>query len=95
MKKRGITRRTLVTGAAALASYQALADGLSGSMSPQLGGTIDIDGFDGGLGIVNVWLANLPPGYGYRYYTDDSGNNQIILYQDASGNFYPLIAPLP
>ncbi|UFW75196.1 hypothetical protein [Bradyrhizobium sp. WU425] len=47
------------------------------------------------LGGANVWLAALPPGYGYRYWVDGNGNNQLILYQDASGNYFAMYAPLP
>jgi hypothetical protein len=41
-----------------------------------------------------VWLSALPAGYGYRYWVDGNGENQLILYQDASGNYYALYAPL-
>jgi lysophospholipase L1-like esterase len=43
-----VTRRTLITGAAALASYRALADGISGSTTRQSGGGIGFS-FDGGI----------------------------------------------
>ena len=49
----------------------------------------------GNLGTVNIPLSVLPAGYGYRYWVDGNGNNQLILYQDASGNYYALYAPLP
>lgn len=42
----------------------------------------------------NAWLPPLPPGYGYRYWVDSNGNNQLILTQDASGNYYAMYALL-
>lgn len=46
------------------------------------------------LGWVNAWLPPLPSGYGYRYWVDSNGNNQLILTQDAGGNYYAMYAPL-
>lgn len=48
MSNRRLTRRGLIIGAAALTSYHSLADGLSGSVTPQSGGGIGL-GFDGGI----------------------------------------------
>jgi len=51
-------------------------------------------GSAGARGGVNVWLPPLPQGFGYRYWVDSNGNNQLILTQDASGNYFAMYAPL-
>jgi hypothetical protein len=68
--------------------------GRIGDIRMRFGGMGRDFGHLGGLGTVNVWLASLPAGYGYRYWVDGNGDNQLILYQDASGNYFALYAPL-
>ncbi|MCK1322169.1 hypothetical protein IVA94_14960 [Bradyrhizobium sp. 156] len=63
---------------------------------PNLGLKLGLSG--GGLGTAGVSqqaAAALPAGYGYRYWVDGNGDNQLILYQDAGGNFYALYTLLP
>lgn len=46
------------------------------------------------LGEVNIPASVLPPGYGYRYWVDGNGQNQLLLYTDTSGNYFAIYAPL-
>jgi len=73
-----ITRRTLLASVAALISSEALSAGISGGVTPQIGGGVDF-GFDGGIS----QGGNPSPPSGFAFLQKSDG--QYLL--DAQGNY--------